>query len=87
MNVISKVETARGRVTYTLFSEPINNTAMYGIDVSSKLFGSPETASVRDITADCAFAEKLLYLLADNLVLPSTLGEVVEEYISASFTV
>ncbi len=87
MNIIEKIESAKGRVTYTLFSEPSNNMAAYGINVCTELFGESETASIRDITSDSAFAKKLLYLLADNLVLPSTLDEVVEEYLAASFTV
>lgn len=87
MNIIEKIESAKGRVTYTLFSEPENNIIVYGIDVCTELFGEAETASIRDITSDGTFAKKLLYLLADNLVLPSTLDEVVEEYLAASFTV
>ena len=42
---------------------------------------------VKDITSELDFARKLLFMLADNFVLPSTADEVIEEYITASFTV
>ncbi len=90
MNIVTKAETAKGKVVYTLFREPSANSEnkdTYGIAVRSELFGEPEEASVKDITTQREPAEKLLFTLADNLVLPSTLGEVVEEYVSASLTV
>lgn len=89
MNIVTKAETAKGKVVYTLFSEPSADAEKdtYGIAVRSELFGEPEEASVKDITTQREPAEKLLFTLADNLVLPSTLGEVVEEYVSASLTV
>lgn len=88
MDIIKKAETAKGKVIYTLYScgGSKGNTS-YGISVSSKIFGDEEKASADDITTDLRFAEKLLYLLADNLVLPSTFNEVVEEYLAAAFTV
>lgn len=87
MKTINTVETARGKLLYTLFSEEKENTERYGITVRSGIFGDHESATVRDITSDYASAEKLLFLLADDLVLPSTFTEVVEEYIAAEFTV
>lgn len=89
MNIVTKTETAKGKVVYTLFSEPSADPEKdtYGIAVRSELFGEPEEAAVKDITTQRESAEKLLFTLADNLVLPSTLGEVVEEYVSASLTV
>ena len=38
-------------------------------------------------TSELDFARKLLFMLADNLVLPSTADEVIEEFLAASFTV
>ncbi len=87
MKTISTVETANGKLVYTLFSEPAEDSERYGITVLSRIFGDTETATVRDITADCGSAEKLMFLLADNTVLPSTLSEVVEEYVSAAAAV
>ncbi|MDE5577892.1 MAG: hypothetical protein K2J11_10950 [Oscillospiraceae bacterium] len=87
MKVITKVETARGRAAYVLFSETTDSGEKYGITVRSELFKAPEEATVRDITSEREFAEKLLFVLADNLVLPSTADEVIEEYVAAAFTV
>lgn len=86
MKIIEKVEAAKNKVTYTLFSESADSGVTYGISVRSELFGEPEEASVKDITSEHSFAEKLLFTLADNLVLPSTLDEIVEEYIAAALT-
>ena len=87
MKTISTIETAKGRLLYTLFSEYADGTEHYGVTVSSKLFGDEEIVSVKDITTDHDFAEKLAFMLADNLVLPSTLTEVIEECIAAEFTI
>lgn len=87
MKTINTVETAKGKLLYTLFSEKTEGSERYGITVTSRIFGDEETATVRDITSDYSFAEGLANLLADNLVLPSTFPEVVEEYIAAEFTV
>lgn len=87
MKTISTIETAKGRLLYTLFSELMDGTERFGVTVSSRIFGDEEVVSVRDITTDPAFAEKIAFMLADNLVLPSTLTEVIEECIAAEFTV
>ena len=87
MKAITKVDTARGRVVYTLFSEKSDVGERYGITVRSELFRNAEEAVVKDISSEREFAERLLFTLADNLVLPSTADEVIEEYIAAAFTV
>lgn len=87
MKVITQVEAARGKVVYALFSETKDGTLRYGIKVRSELFRAAEETSVKDITSELGFAERLLFTLADNLVLPSTADEVIEEYLAASFTV
>lgn len=86
MKTINTVETAKGKLLYTLFSEEKDNAERYGITVLSSIFGDNESATIRDITTDYDSARKLIFLLADNLVLPSTFPEVVEEYIAAEFT-
>lgn len=87
MKDLKNINTAKGKLTYTVFSEERDGSERYGIAVSSGIFGETETASVHDITTDISFAEGLASLLADNLVLPSTLSEVVEEYLAVKFTV
>lgn len=87
MKTINTIETAKGKLLYTLFSEESEGSERYGITAVSSIFGDEETATIRDITTELDFAERLVHLLADNLVLPSTFPEVVEEYIAAKFTV
>ena len=89
MKTINTIETAKGKLLYILFSEEAAgwDSERYGMTVVSRIFGDEETATVRDITSDYDFAERLAYILADNMVLPSTFPEVVEEYITAEFTV
>lgn len=87
MKTVNSIETAKGKLNYTLFSEENNGTETYGITVMSSVFGENESSTVKDITSDREFAEKIMYVLADNLVLPSTLSEIVEEYVAAEFTV
>lgn len=86
MKIIEQVKAAKGKVAYTLFGVPEEDTVRYGISVRSELFGEPEEKTVKDITSEQELARKLFFTLADNLVLPYTLDEVVEEYISAVFT-
>lgn len=87
MKTINTIETAKGKLVYTLFSEETEGSERYGITAVSRIFGDEETATVHDITTDFEFAERLVCLLADNLVLPSTFPEVVEDHIAAKFTV
>lgn len=87
MKVITQIEAARSKVVYELFSETTNGTERYGIKIRSELFTEAEEAAVKDITSELDFAEKLLFMLADNLVLPSTADEVIEEYLASAFTV
>lgn len=87
MKNLKTLETAKGKLTYSLFCEDMDGVPHYGVSVASSLFSDGETASVRDVTTELPFAEKILALLADNAVLPSTLSEVIEECIAAEFTV
>ena len=87
MKIINTIETAKGKLLYTIFSESAGDIEHFGIAVSSKIFGDEETAAVGKVTTDLVFAEKIAFLLADNFVLPSTLSEVIEECICAEFTV
>lgn len=87
MRTIKTFEEAKGKLKYEFFVENIDNTEHYGISVTSSIFGDPETASVRDITTEAELAEEIFGMIADNFVLPSTLPEIVEELVTAEFTV
>lgn len=87
MKNVKTLKTAKGKLTYSLFCEDRDGAAHYGISVTSTVFSDGETASVRDVTTELPFAERILSLLADNTVLPSTLSEIIEECVTAEFTV
>lgn len=86
MNTITTIEIAKGKLRYILFSTDSDGFTHYGITVNSTLFGD-ETATLSEISTDEIFVQRLMNMLADNMVLPSTFREVVEEYVSAAMTV
>lgn len=77
METVRTVRKARGKLIYTLFREETDK--QYGISVTSFIFGTPETAEARKLTADLSAAESILRMLAENDVLPSLLVELTEE--------
>ena len=86
MNTITTIEIAKGKLRYILFSTNSDGFTHYGITVNSTLFGD-ETATLSEISTDEIFVQRLMNMLADNMVLPSTFREVVEEYVSVAMTV
>ena len=86
MNTITTIEIAKGKLRYILFSTVSDGFVQYGITVNSTLFGD-ETATLSEISTDEIFVQRLMNMLADNMVLPSTFKEVVEEYVSVAMTV
>ena len=88
MKIISTLTMAQDKLIYRLV-ETTNETGErdYGISVTSMLFGSEDTETVTNISSNLREAEKLLYILADNTVLPSVLKEIIEDYIAAESTV
>lgn len=86
MNTITTIEIAKGKLRYILFSTDSDGFTHYGITVNSTLFGD-ETATLSEISTDEIFVQRLMNMLADNMVLPSTFREVVEEYVSVAMTV
>lgn len=86
MNTITTIEIAKGKLRYILFSTHSNKLTHYGITVNSTLFGD-ETATLSEISTNEIFVSRLMNMLADNMVLPSTFKEVVEEYVTAAVTI
>lgn len=88
MIIVKEVKIAGDRLVYRLIEDEFpDGTIGYGISVSTTLFGEEEEASVKNISIDCEKTERLMMLLADNSVLPSTLREITEEYLAAEYTV
>lgn len=88
MTTLKTITTAQDRLCYSL-TESIreDGSISYGARVTTTLFGSSEESAVEDISSDRQTVEKFVELLADNLVLPSTLKEVTEDYVASVFTV
>lgn len=88
MRIIREISTGQNRLTYRLTeSTNENGKTVYGVSAESELFGKKDCAVVKDVTSEHDFAERLLYALVDNSVLPSVLCETVCEYVTAAFTV
>ncbi len=88
MKILKEIRTAAGRLNYYLTESSFENGDIrYGVTVTTTLFGEEESDSVTDFSSDCEKTERFMALMADNSVLPSTLKEVAEEYISAACTV
>lgn len=86
--IVREISIAENKLTYRITSElNLCGVKLYGVETTSSLFGKNETASVNDVSSEYEFTERLLELLADNTVLPSTLQETVEEYVSEQFIV
>ena len=88
MNTLKTIATAQNRLCYSL-TESIreDGSVSYGVKAVTALFGTSEEAAVEDISSDRQIVENFVDLLADNLVLPSTLTEVAEEFVASFFTV
>lgn len=88
MNTLKTIATAQKRLCYSL-TESVreDGSISYGVKAATTLFGTSEEAAVEDISSDRQVVEKFVDLLADNLVLPSTLTEVAEEFVASFFTV
>lgn len=87
MEAVTEMTIAGGRLIYRLTEE--NNdmsVKSYGISISTTLFGAEETEAVKDISTEKSFVETLMSVLADNIVLPSTLKEIVGDYVAAKYT-
>lgn len=88
MTTLKTISTAQNRLCYSLTeSSREDGSISYGVRVTTTLFGSPEEASVEDVSSEKQLAEKFVDMLADNLVLPSTLSEVAEDFVASFFTV
>ncbi len=87
MKELKSIETACGRLIYILTESENEFESCYGIIIRCKLFGEEESASVDDISCDKEKTEQFMKLLADNNVLPCTLKDIAEDYLTAECTV
>lgn len=90
--VMSQGETIREEslggdaLMYRLYSVVNEDGTSYGIEVKTSLFGDEHCTKVDDITTRREIAEDLFEMLVRNLVLPSTLKDIVEDYVQEIYS-
>ncbi len=89
-NIVLEEKTAGDRVIYRIvsYSKVIEDKSVkvYGIEVTSTLFGTNDREFICDISSDYDFVKELFRIIVDNLVLPISLKEIVEDYINAKYS-
>lgn len=87
MRIMNEVTVAQGRLVYRQTESVVESVTAYGIMISTTLFGNEETEHIEFISTDSEFVSNLLYILADNTVLPSTMVEIIADYVAEYHTV
>lgn len=88
--IIKELSVGNSKLVYRL----IKNTKsidgqvndVYGIEVESSLFDNLEIARVEDVTTKLDFAQELLEIIADNAVLPTSLKDIIEDFIVKKYS-
>jgi hypothetical protein len=79
---ITRSETAAmGRITYEVVKSFEMGVDIFGLKIKSNLFDRPEEHIVSNITVSEEKINRLLNLCVEHTVLPSTLQDVVEDFI------
>jgi hypothetical protein len=81
MEIIRSHTLAQGRLTYQMFKSMETGIAVYGMKILSTLFEKTEEHVVSDITVDAVAANRLFDLCVEHSVLPSSLQDIVEDFI------
>ncbi len=82
MTKLLEISIASGRLNYRL----TETDGHFGLEISCTLFESAEKVTINDITTNEALAQRILYLLADNAVLPVNASDVVVDIISDTYS-
>ena len=83
MKTENEIRIANGRLIYRVVKDKNSlGKTSYGISVSTTLFGEEETETVTDISTDHNTVYEFMLILADNIVLPSTLNDIVNDYLA-----
>jgi hypothetical protein len=81
MEVMLSQNLAQGRLTYQTLKTDELGVKVFGIKIISRLFDSLEEEIVTNVTVDEGEINKLFDLCVRNVVLPSTLRDIVEDFI------
>lgn len=87
MQTIKEVKMANDKILYKLVCGDKFDKVSYGIEVYYGNDGKIEKKSVPNITTDFNQINEIYNIVIENCVLPSTLEEVIGEYISIKYTV
>lgn len=87
--IVNELSVGNSKLVYRL----IKNTKsidgevndVYGIEVECSLFGSREISRVEDVTTKLDLATELFEVIADNAVLPSSLKDIIEDFIVKNY--
>lgn len=84
--VLRKEVVGNSRLSYTLFKRSVlvenHQVCLYGIEINSTLFGDEEIGTIEDVSTDFELMTNLFELLMENLVLPSTMKDIIHDYIA-----
>lgn len=90
ITVISE-EHGNGKLKYTLFKQLKTcgelSCDVYGIEIHCALFGDEESIEICDIVSNYLEARELFEMLSANLVTPSSLPSIVEDFIEEKYGV
>ncbi|MDR0903666.1 MAG: DUF6514 family protein [Ruminococcus sp.] len=81
MEIIRSESYAQGRLTYEIVKTFEMGVPVFGMKIVSNLFGKREEHLVSNITLDESTITTLFETCTKNIVLPSSLREIVEDFI------
>jgi hypothetical protein len=81
MEITKQATLAGGRLIYRTFKTFEHGITVFGISVTSNLFETPEEDIISDVTVSEATIDRLFDLCVEHSVLPSSLRDIVEDFI------
>lgn len=81
MEITREETAAMGKITYKAVKSFEMGVDVYGIKIESTLFDRPEEHIVLNVTVSEEKINRLMDLCIEHTVLPSTLQDVVEDFI------
>lgn len=82
MTKLLEISIASGRLNYRL----LETDGHFGLEINCTLFDADDKIIINDITTNEVLAQRILYLLADNAVLPVNATDVIVDIISDTYS-
>ncbi|MDR0943984.1 MAG: DUF6514 family protein [Ruminococcus sp.] len=86
MEIVRSERAAMGKIEYKVVKNIEMGVDVYGIKIESNLFDRPEEATVSSVTVSPEKINRLFDLCIEHTVLPSTLQDIVEDFIISDET-